>query len=331
MGNLSRDVFERLIAPGPRLPWLADWLLGEVWTRERYAAMSPIDYLESGESQVNALEEIIASSAPRVYDELTVDPAPERDLRAFLMNQRPAAVVVFDGLSLREIPAVLKLAERSGLRVVETGLAFAATPSETMDFVAQRLRVGKGNIAPVQLPGRSDLREAGIVAFHYNAVSQMQMLPKDSPALLLWSAFPDQFFGDNTARFREHFQELHVLFETAWKSTVQQIPRGRKILVTSDHGYVFFGSNLSFARNNATVRPLTQLMGGERFYRLDLGDAPTHPDLTVLPHRGVAMIRGRVQTHPTGQASSKLYKHGGLSLMEMLTPWIVLQSAENVD
>ena len=32
--------------------------------------------------------------------------------------------------------------------------------------------------------------------------------------------------------------------------------------------------------------------------------------------RGVAMIRGRVQTHATGQASSKLYKHGGLSLME---------------
>lgn len=326
MASLSRDVFERLIEPGPRLPWLVDWLLGEVWTRERYSAMSPIEYLENGESQVNALEEIIASSAPRVYDELMVDPAPERDLRTFLTNQLPCAAVVFDGLSLREVPAVLKLAERSVLRVLETGLAFAATPSETMDFVSQRLRVGNGNIAPSQLSGRGEVREAGIAAYYFNAPTQRHTLERDAQSLLLWSAFPDQTYSDSGARFKEHFQEIHTLFESAWMNTVQQIPRGRKILVTSDHGYVFFGSNLSSARNNAAVRPLTQLMGGERFYRLDAGDVPMHPDLAVLPHRGVAMIRGRVQTHSSGQSSSKLYKHGGLSLMEMLTPWIILES-----
>jgi len=324
MADLSREVFERLVAPGPRLPWLAEWLLGEVWTRERYAAMNPIEYLEHGESQVNALEEIVTASAPRAYDELTVDPSPERDLRAFLMNQRPCAAVVFDGLSLREIPVALNLAEHSGLRVVEIGVAFAATPSDTMDFVVQRLRAG--NVTPSQLPSRGELRDAGIAVFYYNAPTQRHTLDRNAQSLLLWSAFPDQTYSDSGARFKEHFQEIHTQFESAWMNTVQQIPRGRKILVTSDHGYVFFGSNLSFARNNAAVRPLTQLMGGERFYRLDSGDVPAHPDLAVLPHRSVAMIRGRVQTHPTGQASSKLYKHGGLSLMEMLTPWIVLES-----
>jgi len=38
------------------------------------------------------------------------------------------------------------------------------------------------------------------------------------------------------------------------------------------------------------------------------------------------MLRGRVQPHPPGPASNKLYKHGGLSLMEMLTPWLVLSA-----
>jgi hypothetical protein len=55
---------------------------------------------------------------------------------------------------------------------------------------------------------------------------------------------------------------------------------------------------------------------------------PTHPDLAIrqTPDAGrVAVIRGRVQTHPPGDAANKLYKHGGLSLMEMLTPWIVLE------
>jgi hypothetical protein len=32
-----------------------------------------------------------------------------------------------------------------------------------------------------------------------------------------------------------------------------------------------------------------------------------------------------VQPHPPGPAASKLYKHGGLSLMEMLTPWVLLE------
>jgi len=75
----------------------------------------------------------------------------------------------------------------------------------------------------------------------------------------------------------------------------------------------------------ATIRPLTEWLRGERSRALSSGEQPPdHADLAVIPHRRVAMIRGRVQTHPPGPASSRLYKHGGLSLMEMLTPWIVL-------
>jgi hypothetical protein len=39
------------------------------------------------------------------------------------------------------------------------------------------------------------------------------------------------------------------------------------------------------------------------------------------------MVRGRVQTHPRGEGARKLYKHGGMSLMEMLVPWLVLEAA----
>jgi hypothetical protein len=39
----------------------------------------------------------------------------------------------------------------------------------------------------------------------------------------------------------------------------------------------------------------------------------------------VAMIKGRVKTKSTGDAASRLYKHGGLSLMEMLVPWIEIE------
>lgn len=58
----------------------------------------------------------------------------------------------------------------------------------------------------------------------------------------------------------------------------------------------------------------------------DAGQPPSHPDLRVMLDRDLALLQGRVQTHPTGAGASRLYKHGGLSLMESLVPWLALKS-----
>jgi len=81
------------------------------------------------------------------------------------------------------------------------------------------------------------------------------------------------------------------------------------------------------------LKPRAETLAGEIEGIIDLANLAdsrrrkleARPDL--LAHRRVAVSRGRVQTHPPGPAGSRLYKHGGLSLMEMLTPWIVLESA----
>ncbi len=325
MPSLTLEVFDRLTAPGPRLPWLREWLLGEVWTPKRYETLGPVAFLERGEQAVNEMEEAVAASAPRVYDELVADPLPNRDLRSFLETERPCAAVILDGLSLREIPVILRLAEDGGFRILEIDVSTSAGPSETMEFVEQRLRAGR--TAPSQLPGRRELREAGIQAFYYDHEGRRHQLSPEHQAFCLWSAFPDQTYQDSEARFPNHFAELHRRLEAVWRNTVQAIPQGRKILVTSDHGYIFFGHGCSARRDNAAIRPLTEWLGGERWRSLKPGEEPlSHPDLALIPHRRVTMVRGRVQTHPPGPAGARLYKHGGLSLMEMLTPWIVLEA-----
>jgi hypothetical protein len=325
MPDLDSATFERLVSAGPRLPWLQRWLLEEVWSPARYRTLSRAEYLEKGERAVNALEEVVAAAAPRVYEEMLAPPDANRDIRHFLSSEALCAAVVFDGLSLRELPALLELAERSRLGVREVGVGLAALPSETVDYVEQRL--GAGHVTPTQLPSRRELRDAGIDAYYYDNANERHQLDGASQALLLWSSFPDYTYRDSGARFREHFEQIHVVLETAWLNTVQQIPRGRTILVTSDHGYVYFGAGLSFPRSNAQLRPLTQYLGGERFKRLSESETcpVDSPDLAVYPDRKVAVLRGRVQTHPPGPSASKLYKHGGLSIMEMLTPWVVFQ------
>ncbi|MGO8744421.1 MAG: hypothetical protein ACLQNE_00395 [Thermoguttaceae bacterium] len=306
---------------------MARWLMEEVWSEGNYCGKQPEPYLQEGEQVVNEMEQVIAAAANRIYDELLQPVPADRNLREFLTSGAPCAAVVFDGLSLREMPLLKTLAGQSGLRIVEERWSLAAIPSETVDFVAGRL--GVGMISPSQLPTCGQLRSSGIATYYLEQVNQRRMLDPSAPALLVWSAFPDYRYKERDARFPELFENLHNMLMTAWQNSVQDILQnapGRRILVTSDHGYVFFGSGCSFSWDNPAVAPLTSYFGGERFARLaDRPDPPQHRGIAILQDCGVAMVRGRVQTHPRGEGSHKLYKHGGLSLMEMLVPWVVME------
>jgi len=327
MPRVLEQLFPTLTSPTSRLPTIGEWLLNEVWQAENYPHPEPATFLRSGEEKVNELESALCAAAWRLYDEFQAPPDDNRNLLNFLTGQRPCAAVVFDGLSLREVPAILHLAKESGFTVWEVGFSQSAIPSETVDFIEERL--GVLNTSPSQLPTRQVLREQGIAVHYFPHPNHREQFDPNSPALLIWSAFPDVTYKDSGARFADHFTQLNQTLKAAWTNTVQQIPKNRPVLVTSDHGYVFFGPGLSLPRQNAELTEITQRFGGQRFCRVEDRDAILeHPDVAVLKsHAGkpVMMLRGRVQTHVPGEQANRLYKHGGLSLMEMLTPWIVLE------
>ena len=124
---MSDSFLDNLTAPGPRLPWLRQWLLEEVWSPERYKDSSKADFLRQGETQVNRYEGLISSSATRVYDELVSGPDPTKRFLN-LLSATDTAVVVFDGLSLREVPIILNLSKKSGFSVSKVDSSLAAIP-----------------------------------------------------------------------------------------------------------------------------------------------------------------------------------------------------------
>ena len=312
-------IFDNLVSLNPRLPWLQSWLF-EIWSIDRYERLNRLQFLQDGEKQVNELETVVAAAAPDLYNEMLRVPS-DRNLLTFLQERQPCAAVVFDGMSLRELPLALGLATQSGLNILEMGVSFAALPSETNDFVEQRLDAG--NSGPARLPGRRDLRARGIVGYHYDHPNERQALNAADPAILLWSRFPDVTYKNSEARFAQHFEQIHAQFETVWMNTIQQIPRGRPILVTSDHGYIFLQETAR--RDRTEVTEVSRRFGNERFYRLGEGETPLdHPDIVYFPSHHLECLRGRVTTYSSGEAANLLYRHGGLSIMEMLTPWLVL-------
>jgi hypothetical protein len=326
--DLSPDV---LTASGSRIPAIADWLLHTVWASPRFAAVPREEYLRMGEAAVARAEELISLGAARVWDELVTETTRAPTPRAFLgldnsphASSAPRAVVVFDGLSLRELPLLLALAGQTGFRVDEARAIATSLPTETIDFVSQRVLgpdAAHGH-GPSQLPGVKALKTRGVHAEYLDSLNPRVALPTGK-SLLLWSTWPDRLFKNDEARFdTQLFPQFCDHVATLWKYTVQAIPPGMPIVITSDHGYIFFGGAAESARESAAADQLKQQR--HRVFEEQADYPAPHPDLQRFPAQRLAMLRGRLKTRPKGTSSRHLYQHGGFSLMEVLVPWVLL-------
>jgi len=316
-----------LCAEGPRLPAIKKWLNDVIWSRARYDADDAESYLRKGEEAVTRLEEAIAAGALAVWDELEADSRESPTLKSWLgidapfPLESPRAAVVFDGLSLRELPLLLKMAETTGFKVKAVGITATSLPTETVDFVEQRV-IGT-RIGPSRLKGRRELAEKNVEAFYLEQPNAREVFPSGR-SLLVWSSYPDRLFFNDEARSEQLFSTFHQdHIPVLWKCTVQAIPRGMPIVVTADHGYIFFGASLESTRESDAAALLGQARSRE--FGLNETLPAWHPDLQILPATCTAMLRGRLRAKSQGPASRKIYQHGGFSLMEVLVPWIELE------
>ena len=316
-----------LFAEGERLPAIKKWLAETVWTADRYQQQEPEQFLRDGETTVCRLEELIATGAQEIWDELQADTNRAPTLKSWLALDAPLALaspraaVVFDGLSLREMPLLHRLAAESGFKVKASHVIATCLPTETFDFVEQR--VIDSRLGPSQIPGRTELAERNVKAFYLDQPTSRHTFPV-GPSLLVWSTYPDRLFTDDSARSEALFANFHRNYvPTIWKNALQDIPRGLPIVVTSDHGYIFFGAGMEADRRSEAP----ELLGQARNKQFAPGQPlpPWNPDLQMLPSVRTAMLRGRLRARPSGTSSRKLYQHGGFSLMEVLVPWIELE------
>jgi hypothetical protein len=327
--TLNRATLDELTQPGFRLPRLQDWLMNEVWTMERYKSVGakPSEYLLEGEALVHHRETILTLAGESLYEELSSTPPENRSIKTFFDQYPGSAVVIFDGCSIRELPRLVELAAASGRPILENSYGYAAVPSETEMFIAQRMDLGLPAISPSQLEGRSELRNQNIRAYWFRQPTQQLRIEDGEKSLLLWMRFPDMRFMDTHAASAALFDSIWDTLETVWMRTVQKVPSSRPVLVTSDHGYIFLGPNLSEPRLAGIDRPLE----GKRFREFAATEelpAKTR-GLWIDPARRLAVIAGRVHNRPQAPSpSNSVYRHGGLSLMEMLTPWLVLGPKE---
>ena len=316
----NNDIIDLLIHSDNRLQELEKWLNAEVWSLQRFEECEPEVYIEQGEKKVHKVEELISASAFSLYDEIS-SRASERITADSFFGDTPTALVIFDGASIRELPVFKKFAVDSGYNIVDSRYGFAALPSDTEYFIEQRI-LGK-RAAPSQLPGRRDLGEYGIKAYYFDSPTRNFELSREHGKYLLWSHFPDGTYKDLSAKFASHFSEMLNIYDTVWRNVVMSVSEGYRIIITSDHGYIFFGPDMDTPHSGEAVRVLDQ--DRYKFFQDDESLPENMQELQIIGERKLAMLRGRIRNRPKGPSGNRIYRHGGMSLMEMFTPWLVIE------
>ena len=239
-----------------------------------------------------------------------------------------AAVVILDGLSLRELPLLLHGAVAHGFAVVSVEATGAEFPGNTNAF-AQALGVAsRGTLANNHPPG--DFRLAG-------ATTEVADLPwadcaalvKAEPRWVFWHEWPDIRFHSGSS-----FQALaknadETFSDAAFWAFLSRLATGRRLLVTSDHGYAHIGG-FQDTHDDQKAWLRSVFAGGRTAAAGETG--AWSPPLALAVEGRQARVRlplgRRKWPVPGGNAS---LSHGGLTLLEALSPLIELKHQDTLN
>lgn len=240
------------------------------------------------------------------------------------------AVLILDGLSLRELPWLLQGAKARGFTLHEVTANASELPSETNAF-ARALGFGS----------RSQLQNNGGGMAHrlQPAFTESVDMPwqdcaglvDTSPNWVFWHHWPDSKLHDGAGAG----QGLDMLTRDAAEQLssddfwafVERLATGRRLVITSDHGYAatgyfpdadgevgqFLKKTFSSGRSKA----------GTGLSQEDCG--PFVPPVAMQinsPHGDYLLALGRWKWK--SQGGYPTLTHGGLSLLEVLSPFVEL-------
>lgn len=305
-----REIVERALEIAAK-PLTAATAPGEVTRRDR---------------EIGKLDNFLSSTAWDLWQVFgdSVERTSDRLARWWTQPYHAKAVLILDGLSLRELPWLLQGARERGYRLHEVSATAAELPGETRAF-AQALGFAS----------RSQLQNNGAGASHRlpGAYTESADLPwKDCAALVhsapdwvFWHHWPDSKLHDGSGAG----QGLDTLTRDVaaqlgsadfW-AFVERLATGRRLLITSDHGYAATGY---FPDAEGEVGQfLKQTFASGRSTRGGGVTGPYVPPVALQidsPHGAHRLAVGRWKWK--SQGGYPTLTHGGLSLLEVLSPCV---------
>lgn len=262
-----------------------------------------------------------------------VERTSERLIQWWAEPHSAKAVLILDGLSIRELPWLIDGAERHGFTLTSVGANASELPSETNAFARA---LGFNSRSQLQNNGGGGNHRFG--SAHTECVdmpwADCGFLVDAKPRWIFWHQWPDSKIHDRSGAG----QGLEVLARDvseqlssdAFWAFVERLALGRRLVITSDHGYAATGLFFDAADEPATFLKATFKSGRSVSGKFDAGPFVPPVALTTENQHGHHLLAlGRWKWR--SQGGYPTLSHGGLSLLEVLSPFVELTKTDKAD
>ena len=289
----------------------ADQLPGEIINRDR---------------EIGAFDHFLATSGWELWQLFNnvVEKTSDRLVRWWTEPYHAKALLILDGLSLRELPWLLQGAKEHGFTLHQVAATASELPGKTNEFARA-----------LGFNSRSQLQNNGGGFSHklQPASTECVGMPwKDCQSLIdsalnwiFWHQWPDSKVHDCAGAGRG----LEILANDAKEQLtgkefwgfVERLATGRRLVITSDHGYAATGHFSDADGDVAQFLKQTFASGRSTAGTNDGGPSIPPVALSINSMHGQHLLAlGRRKWR--SQGGYPTLAHGGLSLLEVLSPWI---------
>lgn len=305
----------------------------EIASKPLAAANAPSDVVKR-DREIGAFDHFLAACGWDLWSSFgdVVERTSDRLVRWWKEPYSAKAVLILDGLSLRELPWLLQGAQGRGFALHEVAACASELPGETNAFARalgfasrSQLQNNGGGLGHNLQPAHTEC-----VDMPWKDCEELINCTPGAKHWVFWHHWPDSKIHDAAGAGRgieilTHDAAEQLNSDDFW-AFVKRLATGRRLVITSDHGYAASGH---FPDAEGVVAAFLKDTFSSGRCVAGAGDTgPFVPPVALQinsPHGTHRMVLGRWKWK--SQGGYPTLTHGGLSLLEVLSPWVELSQA----
>ena len=324
---LTLDLLRHLQSDPPSTAWAAIAEYAVAVFRDQVDGPNPVRDIVRRESLMGDVDLFLATAGWDLWESFGDEMVRTSDalVQSWGRQDTGRAILVLDGLSLRELPWLLKGIQEGGYTIHDQLITAAELPPNTNTFAKALGLSSRSSMynnsagSSHKLPGaRTDLLDCA----WEDAAAQVTA----DPSWFLWHTWPDSQLHALSQQGKG-IQELildvrNQLTSDGFWTLVNKLSQGRRLIITGDHGYAATGLFPDINDIDQTKHMKEHFKAGRSVQGYG---PPTHwvPPIELAlesPHGLNRYIVGRRKWKATGGYPT--LANGGLTVLEVLVPFL---------
>lgn len=229
------------------------------------------------------------------------------------------AVLILDALSLRELPLLLAAADARNIQPTNITVTGSACPSTT-DHFAQSLGINSRSALA------NDAKPAKFSLFGGNCYTDVLNLPFEdctvppTPNLVIWHSWLDDLIHAHKLPDLITKHAVQTLQSDGFWSFINRLRQGRSLILTSDHGYAVSKRFSSEVEDPHAIALLRTTFSASRCKPVTETCQPAFMPPVIMTFNDHHVVMG--QRKWKVQGGFPAICHGGMSLLEVLVPFV---------